>query len=691
MDIRDIIEQKIMPQIKQPLWESWYIKEKIGSGSFSVVYRIEAERPSGIDVSALKIEAITADGQIFSDSTRKSTFLNNKKQMAVNEVQIMKKLRDCPYIVRYEEEHMQEIYIDGEFEGYYYLIKMEYLENVYEQMRKKRFAYTESNVRKLAAEIGQGLKAAHDIGIIHRDIKPENMFISESGCYKLGDFSIAKKAVSTRTFAGTQYYMAPEIFWAKANAEISYTTQADIYSFGLCLYQMMNNGQLPFEDQMDPDSAYDKRMKEPLTEPPCNASDAFSEVILKACALNAADRYKTVDEMLADLSRKPEPLPKQTVKSEEDSGTQQPLPEIRQFSQLLYERREEHAIQPAEEKVLTTYADENNEQPAKNSKKAGVLKWVCGGAAIAALIGIGIILIPDKESPQVSVSESAESSPESSIESSEAPKKVKREKKAEPADTTLTYNFIPPDNISGLFRFDFVNTADKSLLQSSDLLNSAYTKGSANGSVRTGFTGTGKQDISVVLMNLVTNETALLGSYTFDFDNHEIQPNEENPEEAFSTVGGLAAADDNATLRSGIYEIINKAELTSIEYTPGQPNQENMILDSSDGSSEQQYYVEYLGSGMYRIRLMHADGGYLNYYCEPPVTVGVNITRWPNYENSTQQFYLENTSSKTYLIESVDDPSVILEAWHDDSGIARIHTARFTADSPAQLWRFEPV
>lgn len=306
MDIRDIIEQIIKPQIKQPLWESWYIKEKIGSGSFSVVYRIEAQRPGGIDVSALKVEAIMSDGQIFADSTRKTTFLNSRKQMAINEAQIMKKLRDCPYIVRYEEEHMQDLYIDGKFEGYYYLIRMELLQNVYELMRDGKFSYSESNVRKLASEIGQGLKAAHSIGIIHRDIKPDNMFINGAGVYKLGDFNISKKAVSTRTYAGTQYYMAPEIYRARTTVDASYTTQADIYSFGLCLYQMTNKGQLPFEDKLNPDAAYDKRMSDERASfpPPCDASSDFARIILKACSFNPNERYRTIDDMLMDLGGK---------------------------------------------------------------------------------------------------------------------------------------------------------------------------------------------------------------------------------------------------------------------------------------------------------------------------------------------------------------------------------------------------
>ena len=301
MNVRDVIEEVILPQLRQPLWENWYIKDKIGSGAFSVVYRIEADRFDSVDVAALKIEAITTEGFVFSDSARKTSFLESQRRAAMNETKIMKALRDCPNVVRYEEEHMQELYIDGQHEGYFSLIRMEYLSNVFSMMSKGTFDYSERNVRRLAAEIGNGIKAAHDINVIHRDIKPDNMFMSDKGVYKLGDFNISKEASSARSFAGTNFYMAPEIFAAKSNAAASYTKQADIYSFGLSLYQMMNMGTLPFEETLAPTDAIDKRLSGAAIPPPKTASDRFAKIILKACQPDPAMRYQSIDEFLSDL------------------------------------------------------------------------------------------------------------------------------------------------------------------------------------------------------------------------------------------------------------------------------------------------------------------------------------------------------------------------------------------------------
>lgn len=322
MNIIDIIEKNVVPYIRQPVWENWYIKERIGSGSFSVVYRIEANRINSTDISAMKIEVITTDGQIFTDMTVKGQFLEARRNVFDNEVRIMKQLRDCPYIVRYEDEHIQELFIDGNFEGYYCMIRMEYLSSVYNLMKNGRFDYSEQNVKKLALNIGQELKSAHDINVIHRDIKPDNLFVSEKGIYKLGDFNISKRADNTRSFAGSQLYMSPEVYRSKTNVDNSYTKQADIYSLGLCLYQMMNDGMLPFEENCYSEDAFEKRMSGMQIQPPKNASAQFSYIILKACAFNPLNRYNSIDEMLYDLEQISQISTQQNYPSANNNSTQ---------------------------------------------------------------------------------------------------------------------------------------------------------------------------------------------------------------------------------------------------------------------------------------------------------------------------------------------------------------------------------
>lgn len=101
---------------------------------------------------------------------------------------------------------------------------------------------------RLAAEVLEGLAAAHEIGIVHRDVKPPNIFITQTGAAKLLDFGIAKLTdgaaleLTGRGIAiGTPRYMSPE---QAAGERVD--GRADLYAVGLVLFEMLT-GNGPFD------------------------------------------------------------------------------------------------------------------------------------------------------------------------------------------------------------------------------------------------------------------------------------------------------------------------------------------------------------------------------------------------------------------------------------------------------------
>lgn len=164
--------------------------------------------------------------------------------------------------------------------------------------------YSENDVVKIGLDIGKALIVCHKNDIIHRDIKPGNIFFDTHQNYKLGDFGIARiidNSQSANTTTGTRAYAAPEQFGKFSSAGYDY--RVDIYSLGLTMYELCNEGKLPFaSNYYVNEEAIIQRISGKKIEKPQFASDGLCLVILKACAFRPDERYQAIEDFVKDLS-----------------------------------------------------------------------------------------------------------------------------------------------------------------------------------------------------------------------------------------------------------------------------------------------------------------------------------------------------------------------------------------------------
>jgi serine/threonine protein kinase/tetratricopeptide (TPR) repeat protein len=154
----------------------------------------------------------------------------------------------------------------------------------------------------IVVQVAEGLKEAHERGIIHRDIKPANIMLTEKVQAKIMDFGLAKLAgaadvTKTLTVMGTPAYMSPE--QAKGEAV---DRRTDVWQFGATLYEMLT-GETPFGRRSDQALLYSivHEMPDPPTRLRPEIPVPLERIVMKALEKDRLFRYQSMAEVLADL------------------------------------------------------------------------------------------------------------------------------------------------------------------------------------------------------------------------------------------------------------------------------------------------------------------------------------------------------------------------------------------------------
>ena len=144
-------------------------------------------------------------------------------------------------------------------------------------------------------QIGRGILAAHEHGILHRDIKPANILRKDSGALVIIDFGSAKQFI-----AGEITQTAGAMISAGYSPLEQYNPNGlrgkfmDVYALGATAYRMLVGKR--------PSDASD-RLNEEIIPPKnvVNISEKLNNAIMKALALKVNERFATVGDFLAEI------------------------------------------------------------------------------------------------------------------------------------------------------------------------------------------------------------------------------------------------------------------------------------------------------------------------------------------------------------------------------------------------------
>jgi serine/threonine-protein kinase len=263
----------------------WEIESELGRGGMAVIYRVRRVDGAAEQIAALKLLTVASLGRNGADQFRRETDI----------------------LARLAHPHIVGLLDAGIAEDGTPWLTMPLVDGVHIDAWCERHALDTRQVVLLFLQVAAAVAAAHRNLVIHRDLKPSNVLVDADGQARLLDFGIARltnqadPATRSQWRALTPQYAAPEQF-----TDGSATTATDIHGLGALLYRLLT-GRPPRPAAGAVEITLPSRVAAGSGAAGIRHQralrDDLDRVLLKSLAADPAQRYGTVDALIADLQR----------------------------------------------------------------------------------------------------------------------------------------------------------------------------------------------------------------------------------------------------------------------------------------------------------------------------------------------------------------------------------------------------